>query len=75
MSQSDIENPNPKSIADRLRFASDEEMARIMDENFACPPDDKPCYGRGKNCQKCWLDWLKSTGEEADNEESNSDRL
>ncbi len=68
MIQSDMVNPVKKSMADRLRSASDEEMARIMDKSFDCPPDDKPCYGGGERCQKCWLDWLQSFGEEADNE-------
>lgn len=59
----DLEHPISDNIADRLRLADDDEMARIMDENFACPPDGKPCPGRDANCRNCWLDWLQSPAE------------
>lgn len=53
-----------RTRAERLRLASDEEMARVMDKSFACPPDNKPCPGRGESCLSCWVDWLQGPEEE-----------
>lgn len=60
----------PMTNADRIRAMSDEELA----ETYAggCPNGDRLKCGKyylhgGRDCFRCWLDWLKSPVEEVDN--------
>lgn len=56
-----LEHPLCNNCADRLRLASEEEMAAML---------ARACRRRKNNCEKfdtcdlCWLDWLKSPAEE-----------
>lgn len=44
--------------ADRIRAMTDEELANFMEAlPDACPPMRTLCSG--KNCNDCWLDWVK----------------
>lgn len=57
------------SNADRVRSMTDEELA----ETYAggCPNGDRLNCGKyylhgGRDCFRCWLDWLKAPVEEGD---------
>lgn len=46
--------------ADRIRAMTDEELAKIMNNDKICPHDDCPVT----ECEDCWLAWLKSEVDE-----------
>lgn len=51
--------------ADRIRAMTDEELANEIIKIVAfCAPGHRPSPDCCCNCQKCWLDWLKSPVEE-----------
>ena len=50
--------------ADRIRQMSDEELARELSD-LGChkQADREICLAHERNCEWCWLDWLKQEGE------------
>lgn len=46
----------PVTNADRIRAMTDEELAHYINESTGDCPSNSKCQ---KNCDKCWLDWLK----------------
>lgn len=57
----------PQTNADRIRAMSDEELARTFAQTGNCPPS--PEYGHNcERCSKCWLDYLRQSVKEGDNE-------
>lgn len=65
-----LEHPLSDTWSEKLRQASDEEMAKLFEDIFSCPPTpDMPCKNNTSfPCRKCWLDWLLSPAEEEQNE-------
>lgn len=57
-------HPKTKTNADRIRFMSDEELAKTLN-SAVCPP--LTSCNEGQQCIKCWLEWLQQPAEEADN--------
>lgn len=58
-----------KSIADRIRSMTDEELARFIDDvmkyNIVAEPDADICSEcKECDCAPCWLDWLKQEVEQ-----------
>lgn len=53
--------------ADLFRAKTDEELAKTMEDTGECPPHKCPYDNDGpiarRDCQKCWLDWLKQEAE------------
>ena len=47
----------PRTNADNIRQASDEELAALL-QNSCCKPDLIDCP-QIDDCVDCWLDWLK----------------
>lgn len=61
--------PKPKTNADRIRSMTDEELAEAFSSISCCYEKAQDCmkYSDGKggrNCKKCWLDWLKQEASE-----------
>ena len=58
-----IDKP-PKTNADRIRAMTDEELADLVSPLSCCHEKGQDCMKYsdgtgGRNCYKCWLDWLK----------------
>ena len=53
--------------ADRIRAMSDEELAKIIEHELACPVTGD-CEKMSRDCKACWLDWLQMPAEEDDND-------
>ena len=54
----------PKTNADRIRSMTDEELAVYLEQRGSCPTTKKweDCNELNpdtKQCEQCWLDWLK----------------
>lgn len=54
----------PLSNGDEIRSMSDEELAKMMEDNGDCPPRACPHEEKGakitrQDCEMCWLEWLK----------------
>lgn len=48
--------------ADRIRAMSDEELAKLLDHELGCPVTGD-CEKMSRDCNACWLDWLKQPAE------------
>ena len=59
---------NKQTNADRIRAMSDEEFIDFF-RYRGCPPDrlTGKCVKVGV-CEACWVDWLKQTAEEVDDD-------
>ena len=44
--------------ADRIRFMSDEELAKWLASLATCP-NPYPEWKCRKTCRECWVEWLK----------------
>jgi len=55
--------PKPLTNADRIRAMTDEGLAKFLMRTGACFHDDCD-YCNGKDCDECWLDWLKQEAKE-----------
>lgn len=56
---------NPQTNADRIRAATDEELAKMMEYGGCCPPraclhNEVGVYVTPQKCEMCCLEWLKS---------------
>lgn len=62
----DYTPPMPQTNTDRIRSASDEELAEWIEKLSgcsSCPGFDTRCDNR---CMDFWLDWLKSPASEGE---------
>lgn len=52
-------NPEPTTNADRIRSMTDEELAGwLLSQGCNAHSNDEWCK-KHRNCQACWLEWLK----------------
>lgn len=65
--EGDCEGYKPQTHYEQIKAMSVEEMAMYAYKvlgHYWCPPEreaaTKTCNDMGRNCQKCWLDWLQS---------------
>lgn len=64
----EIEPPKADPVSmtngDRIRAMTNEELAKMMEDNGDCPPracpyDEVAAYITRKECEICWVEWLK----------------